>query len=539
MHRKINDVSFSPLFTTVILSLVFYLLLSSSNISYSQQNSFVYLKDGKFMLDTIEYFPLAVSYDVKIIKDINNNFYISPAGGYCKWGDCGKYNSDFYCGTNIKEWKSEIRKHVDKISEMGFNCIRLVGLLARQNRNATGSNYLASNKYRIQYDPNNLRCFKRHKGYKINRKTFNKHADLIEEFVKIVKEHNNTYPLKPLKVMISTGNGGLQNFSWLYTKYLTVLGERFKDDPTVFAYELNFEPYYLGNPKYEINKKYENAESFAQWYYALKDVAPSQLITFGAILHDVFNWDARSFPVDFINFHKYPAIKNTYDSQEFERYKCILKWFSEAYNKPWIIGETGLGGNDVASRQNPNIPNEEQQKEFATSSLAYSRWYGGIGYAWWQYKEVPWKKVTDPKARSNYLGLVKMKDEHENHKVAAESFINYDPFENCHTCFDPSPEIYYNPYGYQFLNIKGRITTPDGKPAKNVYIVCKSKNESYYTFSNDNGEFEIFSKPNDVIFTLRASYPGMTVIKLGEWGGAKLDPELNLQIDFLDKSLLP
>ncbi len=535
-----NKISLSsPQQNYFLASLFFILLLSLSSTSFSQQNSFVYMKDGKFMLDSNEYFPLAVSYSVNIVKDINNDFYISPTREYCKWGNCGKQNSGFYCGTNVSEWKSKIRKHVDKIAEMGFNSIRLVGLTIKQNPEKTGSNSLSSNKYLEQIDPDNLICFKKHKGYKINRKTFDKHVDLVEAFVKIVKEHNEDFPNEQVKVMITTGNGGLQNFSWLYTRYLTVLGDRFKNDPTVFAYELNFEPYYLGNPHFEIDKKYERAENFAQWYYALKAISPSQLITFGALLQDVFNWDAQSFPVDFINLHQYPILKNNYNSEEFERYKCILKWFSEAYDVPWIIGETGIGGNDAANRQNSSIPTEEQQKEFAYSSLTYSKWYGASGYMWWQYKEVPWAKITDPKARSNYLGIVRMKEENEPHKEAAEVFIDFDPLSDCTTCFDPSPEIYYNPNGHEFLNITGRITTPQGEPIKNAYITYKSKKEGYYTFSDENGMYKMYTLKDDYIYSLKATFPGMTITRIGEWDGPKLGPELNLQIDFLDKDRLP
>jgi hypothetical protein len=536
---RYKRMSLSSVFSNFLPVLLFLSLLNSPETSFSQSDSFVYLKDGKFMLDSSEYFPLAISYSLDIVKDINGNFFISPCGGYCKWGQCGKKNSRFYCGTNILEWKSKIKKHIDKISEMGFNVIRVLGFGVSYNPDKKNTNTLFSNYYHSQEDPDKLYCFKRYKGYKINRKTTDKHIDLVEEFVEIIREHNNEFPDNQLKIMMTTGTGGLQYFSWKYTKFLTTLGERLKNYPEIFAFEINFEPYYLGYPKYEINKKYERAENFAQWYNALKEAAPSQLITFGALLHDVMNWDAQTFPVDFINLHLYPVLKNPYDSREFERYKCILKWFSEAYDKPWIIGETGLGGNTVASRQNSNIPTEEQQKEFAYSSLAYSRWYGGIGYAWWQYKEVPWVGVKAPKARSNYLGLVRMKDEKERHKAAAAAFLEFDPFAKCYTCFDPDTEIYYNPKGYQFLNIKGRITMPDGQPVRNVYIRCKSKNESYYTFSDENGEFKIYTISHDHIYSLSATYPGMTVIQLGQWGGPKLDPELNLQIEFLDKSLLP
>lgn len=521
----------------LFLSLFFFLLLASTSVSLSQQNSFVYMKDGKFMLDSSEFYPLAISYSLDIIKDINNEFYISPASGYCQWGNCDKQNSNFYCGTTILEWKAKIKKQLHKISEMGFNVVRVLGFGISYNPEK--DNTLVSNYYREQQDPLKLHCFKRKRGYKINRKTIDKHIDLVEKFIVIIREHNEEFPDNQLKIIMTTGKGGLQYQSWKYAKFLAKLGEGLKNYPEIFAYEINFEPWYLGYPKFEKGQKYEHAECFSQWYYSIKDVTPLQLITFGPQLQDVFSWDAQSFPVDFINLHYYPSLQTKYNNKEAERYKSILKWFSEAYDKPWIIGEAGLGGNDVAHRQNPLIATEEQQKEFAETTLAYSRWYGAIGYAWWQYKEVPWRNATSPKAQANYYGLVRMKDDNERHKVAAEAFIEFEPFTKCYTCFDPSPEIYYNPNGYGFLNIMGRITTPQGEPVKNAYISCKSKQESYYTFSGENGEYKIYTLHGDHIYALNATFPGMTVIQLGEWGGPKLGPELDLQIDFLDKDRLP
>ncbi|MCD4732197.1 MAG: hypothetical protein K8R74_16445 [Bacteroidales bacterium] len=296
--------SFSNIFSSFLPILLFFSFLNSPETSYSQSNSFVYLEDGKFMLDSAEYFPLAVSYALDIVKDINNNFFISPHGGYCKWGNCGKENSKFYCGTNISEWRNKIRIHIDKISEMGFNVVRVLGFGVSYNPDNRNTNALLSKYYHAQKDPDKLYCFKKYKGYKINRKTIDRHLDLVEAFIEIVREHNNEFPDNQLKIMMTTGTGGLQFLSWKYTKFLINLGERLKDYPEVFAFEINFESSYLGYPKYEKNQKYERADNFAQWYYALKEAAPNQLITYGAQLQDVFNWDAQCFPVDFINIHR-------------------------------------------------------------------------------------------------------------------------------------------------------------------------------------------------------------------------------------------
>lgn len=538
MHDHVKNSTFSKQLLHYVM-LLFILLWLLPNTSLAQQKSFVYLKDGKFMLDSNEYFPLAINYSVNLVKDINGNLCITPHAQYCKWGKCDKGKSGFYCGTNNLEWKAKIRSHIDRIAEMGFNTIRLAGLGLNYNPDKNGTGSLVSKVVRQQYDPNMLHCIKGNKRIKIKRKSINTQIELYVDFMQIIKEHNVAFPNNQLKVILTTGTGGLQSVSWLYAKFLSALGERLRNDPNVFAYEPNFEAYYLGIPAFEKDKKYERADNFAQWYYALKEAAPLQLITYGVQLEDVLNWDPQTFPVDFISLHLYTNLKQPYVSDEFDRYKCILKWFSEVYDIPWIIGETGLAGNDKANQQNPKIATEEQQKEFAYASLVYSKWYGGIGYAWWQYKEVPWVKITAPVPQQNYFGLIRMKDNNERAKSAAQVFLDFDHLAECTTCFDPDPKIYYNPKGYQYLNIKGRITTPDGTPVKNVYIISQSRKENYFTFTDENGEFRLYTQANVELLTLRASYPGMTVIQLVQWDGPKLESNLDLNIDFLDKNRLP
>lgn len=539
MSNNIRNTFIPREITRLILSFSFSILLIFPNISYSQQDSFVYIKDGKFMLEGKEFFPLTITYAVQAIKDIHGNFHLSPVLSYCNYNNCGASSTGFNCGADSVEWRARIIKQIDKIAEMGFNTIRLNGLGVTYRPDKLKSKGLESNKYYTQDDPERLKCFTKHPGFKIKRKRFNQQIDLMEEFVDIIREYNKEHKDNQFKLILSLGTGGLQDYVWLYSKYLSAIGRRFSDEPIVFAYQINSEAFYLGYPKFERNKKYERAENFAQWYYALKDEAPSQLITLGTLVKDVYNWDPQCFPVDFINLHHYPKTKIKFDSDEAERYKSIIKWFSEVYDKPWIMGETSLAGNDIAHKQNSLISTEEQQKEFAYSSLAYTRYYGGIGFVWWQYKEVPWFKNSNPKAHENYYGLVRKKDKNENHKIAAEAFQAFDPSNECLTCFDPEPEVFFNPYNYPFLNIEGVVTTSDGKPVKNVYISCNAKNKNFYTFSDEKGRFKIYTQPDVSIYQLFASYPGMTVVELGYWRGPKLDSNLKLEINFLDKNRLP
>ena len=80
-----------------------------------------------------------------------------------------------------------------------------------------------------------------------------------------------------------------------------------------FSWQIQSEP---GNFEYHnpdtVGYKYGKARNFGSWYYALKAASPNQFITFGSTPYDIFNWDATTFPVDYVNLHYYPEREKVY-----------------------------------------------------------------------------------------------------------------------------------------------------------------------------------------------------------------------------------
>ena len=528
----------------VILSILF--LCYTVHATIGQPPAFIYMEKGKFYLECEEYYPLTCVYLLDIIKDLNGEFHIAPHSQYCQKSNCWK--GAFSCGENALEWKRKIRKHLDTIAAMGFNTIRLNGLAIRGHYSIKDSDVvdLVSNRYLVQYSSKNPLCYLTNDTvrFRIEPSTFARQGDLFEDFLQIVAEHNEAFPERLLRVTLLTGVGGLQKHVEEYASYLSYMGNRFKNNPLVMAYEINSEPFGLGYPEYEVGNKYEVADAFSYWYTVLKNVAPLHYVTLGINMVDAYNWDAQIIPMDFINVHWYPDKAEPYSSDEFERHKAALQWFSESYDKPWIIGETGLWANDRVHSFNKFIATENQQKEYAQGSLIYARWYGAIGYTWWQYKELSWQKDDIARATANFHGLVYREDTNQTYKIAAEAFKTFNPYLNCDTCRNASDIFQVNPEGYPTLKLQGSLRTPRGEPVKNAFIRARGKTDKEYTlyrtFSNANGLFRIYTKSTDEIYKVSVSYPGMGYTDTVKYyltnpPGQNLD----LTIDPLDPDLIP
>ncbi len=511
-----------------------------------QTPAFIYMEQGKFYEECEEYYPLTCVYLLDIIKDLNGEFHIAPHSQYCQKSNCWK--GAFSCGKNEMEWKKKIRKHLDTIAAMGFNTIRLNGLAVQGHYNIRNSVVadLVSNRYLVQYSSKNPLCYLTNDTvrFRIEPSAYARQGDLFEEFLQIVSEHNKAFPDKFLRVTLLTAVGGLQKHVEEYASYLSYMGNRFKDNPLVMAYEINSEPFGLGYPQYEVGNKYEVANAFSYWYTELKKAAPMQCVTLGINMVDTYNWDAQIIPMDFINVHWYPNKSEPYNSKEFQRHKAALQWFSESFGKPWIIGETGLWANDRVHSFNNYIANEKQQKEYAQGSLIYARWYGAIGYTWWQYKELSWQKDDVAGATANFHGLVYREDTLQSYKAAAEAFKSFNPYLQCDTCHNASPDVHVNPEGYPTSKLQGSVRTSLGEPVQNAFIRAKGKTGKahtlYRTFSDANGFYRIYGKTTDEIYKVSVSYPGMTyadTVKYYLSSPPGLD--LNLTVDLLDPDRIP
>jgi hypothetical protein len=352
---------------------------------FTQENPFIFMENNKFYHQCEEFYPVVVNYPVAIIQDLQYDFHVAPARCYCTPNNCGP--SWYSCGINVNEWHDELKVHLEKIVDLKFNTIRLLGLKVSYDNNYmnTGDKVLKSSDIYIQQtDPN---CYETEEGLVINSNTFNHQGDLLQEVIDIIK-NNDIH----LKLIILTGGNGVEMLSDDYSAYLSYMAERFKDEPIIFGYDLYNEPVWHSYHQIPTPNKYERTETCLQWYNAIKLNAPSHFVTIGSERFDVFDWDPGILPVDFISFHLFYDKKKG-DNYEIEpakeKYKVWLKWMSESFNLPiYIYGETGFPGIDSVSPLHPSVGTEEEQKEWAEFSLKYTRWYGTKGYSWWFYKDV-------------------------------------------------------------------------------------------------------------------------------------------------------
>jgi hypothetical protein len=244
------------------------------------------------------------------------------------------------------EWKLEMGKHLLKISEMGFNVVRVIGLEVncKPEYIPDKTNWELRSVDYCDQDEDYPNCLYPVIGYQINENTLARHGDLISELIVAIKTHNTANPDKPLKLMLLTGTGGFTPVAENYASYLDYISERFADEPVIFSYEIISEPYLLG-PQFEMTK-YEAANMFANFYTVIRENAPSHIISMGSVPWDVFGWDSNVIPADFNAFHLYTNPTQVYDQTEFERYKSHFYWFSQTCEYPWILGEAGLSAND-------------------------------------------------------------------------------------------------------------------------------------------------------------------------------------------------
>ena len=516
---------------------------------FTQENPFIFMENNKFYHQCEEFYPVFVNYRVEITKDLQDDFHIAPYRYYCTPNDC--VPTWYSCGTNFNEWHDELKVHLEKIVDLKFNTIRLLGLGISYDDDYmnTGDEVLKSSDIYVQQqsDPN---CYITEEGLIINDGMFEHQGDLLQELIDIIK--NNDIDLK---LIILIGGSGVEMLSDDYSAYLSYMSERFKDEPIIFGYDLYNEPVWHSYPQNPSPDKYERTETCLQWYNAIKLNAPSHFVTIGSERFDVFDWDPGILPVDFISFHLFYDKKEGDDYEiepAKEKYKVWLKWMSESFNLPiYIYGETGFPGINTVPLH-PSVGTEEEQKEWAEFSLKYTRWYGTEGYSWWFYKDVTWYNNNSPFAVSNYKGIVYNENDtlsdDEISKPVGTIFENYDPYIPCTDCSHPDDETYYNPNpkNYTTTALDGHVQRSDGTPVKNVFIqglildqsisVNGNEDESSMAITNEQGDYLLHTSFDYFrVQRIKFSYPGMELKKEEAWNTGLTSP-VDITIDDLDAS---
>lgn len=340
----------------VFLILVFgsciYLLFSQKEYPVSlpektfSDKEFVSMKDGKFQLKNQDFFPLVLNYIVSLQTN-GEDIWPRPSFSYYDELTSEQLSRD----SAIYDLKADLIL----IKEMGFNTVRIVGV------GEVGFNDS------IKYSPISMRLEKDKEtqiNFFISRdESFIKYFGALEEIFKITNEIG-------LKVIFLV-KARPEVYSSKY--FIERLCYHFQNDATILAYDLFNEPLYFDRPERSKKDVYNISK---EWYKSIKKNAPNQLITIGLVgIREVMEWDPNILSVDFISFHPY--------EYEPEQVRNEIYWYGKYVKKPWIIGETAIPAD------NDSIP-YSYQNDFASSTLKQTFNCGGIGYSWWQYRDVNW-----------------------------------------------------------------------------------------------------------------------------------------------------
>ena len=417
---------------------------------------FIYLNGNHFEWRNEKFFPIMLNYIVSF-RHINDEFLFSP---HIDYEEIGVFES------NTKEAiEEQLRGHFQLISEMGFNSIRLC------------FDRIGCNKKRYYYGADGKEFFV--------DADYEKILNGLETLVNIAEE-------KGLRIMLlfrkPWEDKQLEDFT------IKVL-KRFKDNPTIFAYDLMNEPLYFNEN--QLKSKKEVIKTVTYWQKMMYEHAPYQLFTIGfSEPIEVFLWDPSLLPVDFVAFHTYHPL----------RVKSEIYWYSTYVGKPWMIGETALPAD------NDSIPYEDQAN-FMREVYQYIADCGGAGLGWWDFQEASQGNLealftgilnhkgttTTQDGKYTIIGTVK--------PAAGEIqyFSEYIPKEKVR------PVNYFNNLGYNNFLIKGKIIDKQTKkPIEGAVIRGWTQwwNIAWNTYSDENGNFTLYSNEKYIHFAISA--PGFS-----------------------------
>lgn len=439
-----------------------FLLLSLTACKYvdeqKKEKGFVYIEENSFKIDGEDFFPLMLNYVIEF-REIEDEVFISASKNY-------ELPYEFEYDT--KEGSlNQLDVHFGLIKELGFNTIRVC--MDRVELDENGKHYYSTENRNLYINEN-----------------FKKFIDALEELVEIA-ENNNLKMMLLIKPPIA--NKELENFT------VNIL-KRFYQNTTIFAYDFMNEPLYLDSEP--VRKKKDALKIVQKWSKLMKRHAPYQLFTIGfAEPIEVFQWDPYLLPVDFVQFHTYHPL----------RVPNEIYWYSKYIGKPWMVGETALpADNDSISY--------EMQVQFMKDAYRHTIDCGGAGFGWWEFQE--WKHTH---FEAEFTGLLT----HEGKtitpkgeilgtlKPAALEVANLKKYKKQ----EPQQAVnYYNMMGYNNVCINGKIINKsNNKPIEGAVI--RGWNEYWSvgmnTFSDENGEFTLYSNDECVHFEISA--PGMSKVK--------------------------
>lgn len=432
--------------------LILILFATLSNNNHQDTSKFVTLVDGAFQVNGKPFYPVAINYVAGLRTD-GIEFWPSPFPEYGPMAKKELFDKD----SSLKILKADL----EMIKQMGFNTVRFTNI-GEVKREPGVNEWFYINTIHSSNDTSRI-TFK-------DGITYVKYLKAIDELVALAK--NVGLKIIFLVKLQEDAKGPKLFFKEVMT--------HFKNEPTIMAYDLFNEPVYfhrIDRTKTEIYKITKRWENFIHKY------APYQLTTIGLTgIGEVFEWDPNILNVDFISFHPYEYEPNQVMNE--------IYWYGKYVKKPWIIGETSFPSN------NDSVTYEDQSR-FAKQTLEQVCNCGGVGYSWWQYKDVTWGSY-----HSDYMGIVNWHGTtttNNGHvifgtpKPAEKIFREYKPVRNKTNCI--KLDNYYNLSGYKDHRIFGKIVDENENPIEGAVILGWSADwrRTATTVSKIDGTFELFS----------------------------------------------
>lgn len=411
---------------------------------------FVSLKNGKFLLEDKEFYPVVLNYHVSLQMNAEGLWPCTYRGYDPK---------STYTYTTRDSSLKELQADFDLIKDMGFNTIRVVGI--GEQRVYDKKTGVLSIKADVGNAGDTTLMFWEEGNYV-------KYFKALEDMFHVANKAG-------LKVILLAR---LFNEIPSTEEHWGKIMNHFQNDSTILAYDLFNEPLYFDSLERDKKEPYYITKS---WDKLVKKNAPKQLSTIGLTgIREVFEWDPNLLNVDFISIHPY--------EYEPEQVRNEMYWYGKYIKKPWIIGETAIpADNDSVSY--------EKQKTFAELTMKQTYNCGGIGYSWWQYKDVEWFDY-----HANFLGVVNRKGETINskgEKVAgtikstADAFKNYTPVKDVNGCL--CLDNYYNYSAFKDCRLTGILIDEKGTPIEGGVILAWNQywSKSYHTVTKKDGSFEL------------------------------------------------
>lgn len=434
-------------FLLIVAIIALYFLRSGK-----KDSRFVSIENGSFYLHDKPFYPVSINYIAALGTD-SKEYWPAPLPEYGPEGMNSKFSKDSSLAI--------LRADFETIKQMGFNTIRFTHI-GEVNVEDSAKGWVYIKSYDRNAEESKI-IFK-------DEETFSKYLVALDELFDLAGQAG-------LKVIFLVKVHAEFSPS---SDHLIKVMKHFENDTTIMAYDLFNEPLYFEKTRREKRAIHNITQD---WHKMVEKYAPNQLCTVGLTgIREVFEWDPNILDLDFLTFHPYEYEPNQVMNEVY--------WYGTYVKKPWMIGETSFPANDDSVKY-------EAQNKFAEQTLKQVCDCGGIGYSWWQYKDVKWGNF-----HSDFMGIVSWKGTTVNEKghtifgtikPLEKVFQSYVAKRNAKDCF--KFDNYYNYSGYKDYRVQGSIVDSDNRPIEGAVVMGWNDDwsKAVHTVTKKDGTFELYS----------------------------------------------